>query len=724
MYRSGGSGTDFATGVSYDYTRKEGVLHSEIMTPGGVPVWTHDREQLWNEVEKAEKRKDAQLAREYELALPCELTLEENKALLREWIGTELVGRGMIVDWSVHDGGKGDQRNFHVHALATMREVGPDGFGKKNRSWNDKRLLQELRAAWAEHCNRHLEFAGRSERIDHRSLRDQGSDRIPGRKVGVAATGMERKKIKTERGDLNREVSQLNKELTAAKADILQLAVERERLQQQAVAVPAREVPVNRRSPGVTLPGASQARVEAPPAQVTAGRVQRIGGDRREVLVESVAGGEILRDGHEWKWANSKKTAFRDRGDTLEAVSTGQIAIAGMIEVAKQKGWTSIEVTGEAKFSREVWLQARLVGLQISGYEPSVEDLAELRMRADASLSRPSSDGLVQPAKMVRRAPARSAPARDRTVDNVRRQLDGMACDRYELAIHHEGTGKTMYEVHTRDELLEMVPRLKALNAGGNHIWISPAKSEGLALVDDVRPEAIAQIKADGLAVACVVETSPGRHQAWVRLDRGDVPEEFATEASRILAEKYGGDPGSVGWRHKGRLAGFTNQKPERTTDRGQQPYSMCRESNAGGVSPRGAALLAEARERLQRKEIPRHDAPRYEIDAGELISIEASPALVAAYREARARGPIRPDRTLMDYRAAVEMLVAGYSPAQVATAMKVATPGLEERKRGHVDDYVRRTVEAAGNDPRVQQAQSEQQTPKRPSAGPPKWKR
>ncbi|MEP5807580.1 MAG: MobQ family relaxase, partial [Roseobacter sp.] len=170
-YRTAGRLRDDRQGVEHDYTRKSGVVHTEVMAPANAPDWMRDRDQLWNAIEVVEKRRDAQLAREIEVALPRELDRRERLELLRGFVQRELVDRGMIADVAVHEARARDgQGQPHAHVLLTMRELTGGGFGKKDRSWNAPDLLMGWREAWARDANTALERAGWSERIDHRCL--------------------------------------------------------------------------------------------------------------------------------------------------------------------------------------------------------------------------------------------------------------------------------------------------------------------------------------------------------------------------------------------------------------------------------------------------------------------------------------------------------------------------------------------------------------------------
>jgi ATP-dependent exoDNAse (exonuclease V) alpha subunit len=140
------------TGITHDYTRKRGVEHAEILAPEGAPSWVFDRETLWNTVELAEKRKDAQVAREIEIGLPVELSKREQIALARDFARREFVAKGMVADFGIH---LDNSQNPHAHILLTTRDLTSDGFGLKNRSWNDKRELLQWRRGWAEVINEH-----------------------------------------------------------------------------------------------------------------------------------------------------------------------------------------------------------------------------------------------------------------------------------------------------------------------------------------------------------------------------------------------------------------------------------------------------------------------------------------------------------------------------------------------------------------------------------------
>ena len=244
-YRSGEKLTNEWDGLTHDYTKKGGVVHSEILLPAHAPPAFSDRSTLWNSVELSEKSNNAQLAREVEIALPVELSREEQTRLVREYCSSQFVSKGMIADFNLHDTGGG---NPHAHILLTMRPLDEKGAwlpkskkeyvldenGEKIRlpsgryktrkvdlvDWNNRENAEVCRRAWADLANEFLERNDCPERIDHRSYERQGIDQIPTVHIGVAASQMEKKGIATERGELNRSIKAANRLLRDIKAQI------------------------------------------------------------------------------------------------------------------------------------------------------------------------------------------------------------------------------------------------------------------------------------------------------------------------------------------------------------------------------------------------------------------------------------------------------------------------------------------------------------------------
>ena len=186
-------------------------MHSEIMTPADAPAWASDRQQLWNMVESTEKRKDAQLARDIIAALPRELDLEQNTALVQDFVEANFTSRGMIADVSIHESDAGDGgKNPHVHIMLTMRPIEEDGFGKKAREWNAPDLVTAWRSSWESIQNQHLEQAGIDERISMLSYEEQGINKESQQHVGYEAHQLEEQGVETRIGDHNRGVDHRN----------------------------------------------------------------------------------------------------------------------------------------------------------------------------------------------------------------------------------------------------------------------------------------------------------------------------------------------------------------------------------------------------------------------------------------------------------------------------------------------------------------------------------
>ena len=245
-YRAGEKIYDSYYGEEPDYTKKGGVIYTEIMLPENAPKEYFDRETLWNAVEFAEKNKRAQLAFSFDFALQNELSEEENTALARKFIMDNFISRGMICDIAIHAPDKsGGPPNPHVHVMVPMRPINEDGtWGDKQRreyildedgnrirgsdgkyifnavkttDWSDSETLNRWRENWAKCINAAFEEKGISDRVDHRSFESIGEDYIPQIHEGPNVRAMEKKGIKTDIGDWNRLVKWINSEIRKIK---------------------------------------------------------------------------------------------------------------------------------------------------------------------------------------------------------------------------------------------------------------------------------------------------------------------------------------------------------------------------------------------------------------------------------------------------------------------------------------------------------------------------
>ncbi|PEZ06115.1 molybdopterin-guanine dinucleotide biosynthesis protein MobA [Priestia megaterium] len=220
-YRSGEKLHDERTDEQKFYARNV-QPETMILTPTNAPEWMKDRNRLWNEVEKVEKRKDSQLARELNIALPIELNHKQQKELIQSFAQHEFVQKGMVADIAIH---RDDANNPHAHIMLTMRNLDQDGFDKKNRDWNadfanakennrgyvkNSEGCLSIRAQWAHYANQALEKAQSSERITHLSHESRGLEVLPTIHLGHVAHDMEKKGKQSERGHVNRERQEYN----------------------------------------------------------------------------------------------------------------------------------------------------------------------------------------------------------------------------------------------------------------------------------------------------------------------------------------------------------------------------------------------------------------------------------------------------------------------------------------------------------------------------------
>lgn len=238
-------------GVTHDYHNKKGLLHSEIFLLENIPKEFQNRSFLWNSVELNEKASNAQLARNFIIALPKELSFEENKKLITEFIQENFVSKGMIADLAIHDESNEGNNNIHAHIMTTLRPINEKGQwqakskkeyilddegnkilnknGKpKTRKveltdWNNKGNAEKWRESFAEICNIYLERNNLEKRVDHRSFERQGIEEIPTIHLGASASALERKGIETDKGNINREIKKHNSLVKAIKERISEL---------------------------------------------------------------------------------------------------------------------------------------------------------------------------------------------------------------------------------------------------------------------------------------------------------------------------------------------------------------------------------------------------------------------------------------------------------------------------------------------------------------------
>ena len=212
-YRSGSRLRDERLDRSHDFSAKRDIVHSEVMLPENAPEAWSDRERLWNDVEAFEVRKDAQLAREVEFAIPREMSERDGVELARDFVRGEFVDRGMIADLNVHwDMAEDGMPKPHAHVMLTMRAVDENGFGAKVRDWNRTEMVERWREHWAELANERLAEHDIDARIDHRSLEAQGISLEPQSQIGATAQRIEGEGIEADRAEMHRDIARGNGE--------------------------------------------------------------------------------------------------------------------------------------------------------------------------------------------------------------------------------------------------------------------------------------------------------------------------------------------------------------------------------------------------------------------------------------------------------------------------------------------------------------------------------
>ena len=290
----------------------------------------------------------------------------------------------------------------------------------------------------------------------------------------------------------------------------------------------------------------------------------------------------------------------------------------------------------------------------------------------------------------------------DRTRAAVFRQLKGMGANLYEVGIRHVERGMLNREWSEAD-IMKSLAWLKRENFKGCDIYVRPARSapSRLILVDDLSMGTLAKLQDGPDPAAVIVQTSPHNYQAWIKLDE-DVPADVRREVARYLAREYGGDPNSADSAHYGRLAGFTNRKPEHIDAMGRSPFVLLERYN-GQPASGAAELVRIARvtiecEYEQARKMAAHvqrealsmpqAATRTPHTAQELAMWYGS-----LWRGLKTQFSGNFDASRADWMAALAMFRKGYIFQEVAAAIAQHSPGIDSRKGTTVADYVTRTA-------------------------------
>uniref|UniRef100_UPI0009361821 DNA-primase RepB domain-containing protein n=1 Tax=Scytonema sp. HK-05 TaxID=1137095 RepID=UPI0009361821 len=254
------------------------------------------------------------------------------------------------------------------------------------------------------------------------------------------------------------------------------------------------------------------------------------------------------------------------------------------------------------------------------------------------------------------------------------------------------------------DQVLKSVSFLKGMNVNGNDIYIRPAISEGLILLDDIGLGTLQQMDKDGYNPAAIIITSPMNYQAWVRIYQGDFNSEVATQAAKILSERYSSDKNSADWRHYGRLAGFTNLKPVYN-----RPYVLADRCN-GKIATKAEELVLEAHQKV--KEAHENTLARVVAQPpldpsvrADFRHIDPIQYATAQYQRLSKRYANNFDDSKADFIITCDLLRIGITENIIKNTLKKTSPNLETRKIGHIEDYLDRTIAAAHR--RLQQSKT-----------------
>ena len=687
-YRAREQIVDERQGMTFDYSSKDDLQHSEIIGFDG------DRSTLWNAAEQAEKRKDAVTAVEYEVAIPRELSKSQRIEMVREY-GQWLNDRhGVAVDFAIHTD-KNDN-NPHAHILTTTRAPNGQALSgvKVAREWSDTKRKQngygtgreevkEVREHWATVANKHLELAQQPDRIDHRSHQDRGLDTLPSIKLGHAVIGQERQGIHTDRGSRAIAVMETNDMINRAQALTLEIQ------------------PHERRT--------STQQPEHDRGTTQSAELRRTGGQDRTVRPEHGTTGGRLEGGSQSDQENHQGIGQRNVGTDAHGISgrdnpnerterSGQNHDQDQSNIGQQD-------TGERTKINKLVANIGVFSQRVSSGYGRIMALAEtVRERFDdARMGRENQSRVEQSNtretsrnQRTNGMENRGRMKNDRTTQAVRQQLKAMDCGTYDIGvIGAKKDGKAFhFQNRTTAQVMAEIPNLKRLNAQGRHIYIQPAEdNHKMVLVDDVSFDDIENMSKNGHKPALTVETSPDNYQAWVKSPKSITEDERASVAMD-LANIYDADKNSAQKRHYGRLAGFTNQKEEHEKH-GRYPFALLRSSTgevAKGLDPQieQARTVSQKAKDTERENMDYFNGVGTTTRKGDRMAKGSYESLQEKYKR-----EYQPSEA--DWMVAKHLMKSKISKEETAKLIAKHSPNIEERKRTvNVEKYVNLTVTKA----------------------------
>lgn len=295
---------------------------------------------------------------------------------------------------------------------------------------------------------------------------------------------------------------------------------------------------------------------------------------------------------------------------------------------------------------------------------------------------------------------------RQRTAQAAKEQIAALGVERVEIGVRDPKTGKMQSRMLEASEIDKYVPWLKRENAQGRDIYVRPARDSGVVLLDDIKRETLERMRRDGVQPAAVVETSPGNFQAWVKVADKPLPPDVRKEVARELAQRYSADIASADAKHYGRLAGFTNRKPQHERN-GLSPFVLVHE-HSGCIANAAPDLVRSAEARVKAHNI---EEAKKILQSGKNARTDDPVEQFKRYaRNILSKYPYPdPDLSRLDYMVGKQMAIDGYSTSEIQHAIAEASPNIAERKAGHLEDYAQRTVAAVERDPGVRTARAEQ---------------
>lgn len=409
-YRAGEKIIDERTGLIHDYTKKRGVLHTELFNNHGLT-----RAELWNMAELKETRSNSRVAREFQVALPHDLHKEQHLSILKKYADMLAKKYGVAVDVAIHSPSKaGDHRNIHAHIYCTTRVL------KSNQTLGEKSLLEQsdtqlkkagqmsgarqiryCRAQWARLINHEYRNASKSTRISHLSLKDQDIDRIPQIHVGPLDTQLVRMGYsdQAERWQINEAIKATNNILSLQDARNKKMQNQRDtKARNNSTVLPKKNAQFGGLADSQKSVVEAETQIKMLLEQKQKQELKNIDNEPwKPVNIDPRKGAVInmFRQDSQgiYRWTkgrNEGTEAFRDTGKTIHSQTTNSWAIAAELELAKSKvdsgDWKEVRAFGSEEYRRAAWIQGQNMGIEVKGYEPSKAEIIKYASKSNQGL--------------------------------------------------------------------------------------------------------------------------------------------------------------------------------------------------------------------------------------------------------------------------------------------------------------------------------------------------